>query len=58
MDVSSAVLKPQTVPPMPAVSELVAAGRTVPPDGQPLNACTLPSGIFQYDGASNERPPG
>jgi hypothetical protein len=58
MDVSFAELKLQTVPADPAVSELVDAGCVVPPPRQPPNACALPSGIFQYDGASNEKPPG
>jgi hypothetical protein len=63
MDVSFAELKLQTVPPIPRVagSELVAAGCTDPPDGQPFKACAVPPApgtTFQYDGESNDKPPG
>ena len=54
MDVSFAVLKLQTVPAEPALSELVDAGWVVPPPRHPPTACALPSAMFQYDGESYE----
>ncbi len=60
IDMLSAVFAAQTVPPRPlvAASELVPAGRTTLPGGQPASACALPPGRFQYEGASTDRPPG